>query len=861
MHRALRLRHLLILSPCLAGMPVVRATDYDQLAATTATTAATCQSACNGSGVTGFSFLLVNGDSFGLATCLGDATISCSAAPASVLYYSPDPSGSTVVVNAPYDCTNVTSASATIQLPDGSALLLVDSFAVASHAEGAFGGGSAGASSFLSFSRVVSVVIAGGVVGAGFASRLSLALVPHEQASNYTVFMPGVYYNDGGASSGAAWIPKNAIGGDRLTGGAAVAREDRLGAPLVLLQNAASGVVAGVLRPVSASPATILNDTLTGAPIVDARLDFASLGSGPCDDGGATACTALVALLPGCEFDRTYMSGAPAAGLLRFHPLALGLSSRLDLVLLASAGPSGAIPGRALDNESTGSNQSADARFVALVDWAMRGAIEYYNPLLRDDINVSEAYEAQVSALADCYRPTFPISGVPTGFDKQTGVAYSTVLEQGFVGPQLRMAVALLYSALKSGNETRASIATAILDSWVATTGPGFGHAVWDTAGGDGGGAWIDDGPGSVVYLRRAVVSHHHALEAAALAEAALSHPISEALRGLLRDGQTASAWRDWALSLADALVLMQVIVRRGGVYNGNIFAWPVCLMQASDGSFARQYAVPTTPGGIPMPTEPSKTATALPIRFLVEAARAPGGLSGYLSAAIAAAEYAWAAFGARGLYVGAAIDNPDVVDKESALFAMDGFLALAEAAMSGSIGDVNASLWISRASAAAITAASWVQLTRIPNPLDAPEQDFLPTDTSAGFGIIAVGHSGSDSFASMFAWPLFRLCALNGGDGMHARMGRLALANTKQGLDLSGARGFAQRGFSSELWSFSVGWDVFSGHNDGRGVGDPHFVPWTAANGAYGVAQVCAGSAASPLPAACAVGLPLGCD
>ncbi len=65
---------------------------------------------------------------------------------------------------------------------------------------------------------------------------------------------------------------------------------------------------------------------------------------------------------------------------------------------------------------------------------------------------------------------------------------------------------------------------------------------------------------------------------------------------------------------------------------------------------------------------------------------------------------------------------------------------------------------------------------------------------------------------------------------------------------------------FQSELFAFSVGWDIFSGHNDGRGVGDPHFVPWTSANGAYGVAQLClvTPEAVASLPPACALGVPL---
>ncbi len=114
-------------------------------------------------------------------------------------------------------------------------------------------------------------------------------------------------------------------------------------------------------------------------------------------------------------------------------------------------------------------------------------------------------------------------------------------------------------------------------------------------------------------------------------------------------------------------------------------------------------------------------------------------------------------------------------------------------------------------------------------------------------------------SFDSMFIWPRLALCAAT-GDTLHAVAARLALANSKQPLDLAGRKGYAHPGFQSELFSFSVGWDIFSGHNDGRGVGDPHFVPWTAANGAYGLSQLClvGPGAVAALPPQCAVGLPL---
>jgi hypothetical protein len=95
------------------------------------------------------------------------------------------------------------------------------------------------------------------------------------------------------------------------------------------------------------------------------------------------------------------------------------------------------------------------------------------------------AQEAVVDSLAVTYLPASPIPGVPTGFNKMTGVAYSSIIELGFVGPQLRMAVSLLQAGLAQGSRVQGNAslvaqAVAMLDAWVNTTGPGFGHAVWD---------------------------------------------------------------------------------------------------------------------------------------------------------------------------------------------------------------------------------------------------------------------------------------------------------------------------------------------------------------------------------------------
>jgi len=473
--------------------------------------------------------------------------------------------------------------------------------------------------------------------------------------------------------------------------------------------------------------------------------------------------------------------------------------------------------------------------------------VAYHSPPLRTDINLTLATEAMLEALSHSYVTGWdgipsPLPGVPTGFDKLTGKPYSSVIELGFVGPQLRIALGLLWSGLNSSsNYTHLNQAVDMLNAWSSIPGgEGLGHAVWDwrKAGDEAkGGGWIDDDPlgnGTQVYLRRAVVGKLHALEAAALAVRACSDNSSSsstttnpwcASGQALRDAQ---AWQKWGMSLAEILL----------------------ELQNPDGSFYRQYSVapPHTC------TQCSTTSSPLPIRYLVTAAASAikkkttlattGDPSPYLVSALRAGEYSWSAFHSRDLYVGAAIDNPDVIDKESALFAMDGYLALFEATGNAT--------WLNRSTAAALIASTWTRITNVPTPLDRKGgMDWAEGDSSVGLGLIAVGHSGSDTFDSMFIWPRLALCAATGGDSFHALFGALALANTKQPLDLSGVKGYAQRGFQSELFAFSVGWDIFSGHNDGRGVGDYHFVPWTAANGVYGAARLCMEDLGG-LPAAC---------
>jgi len=797
----------------------------------------------------------LNEDAYGLVLCRGQTAVAAAATPVIIATASVRSCPSWVRAGyAAVQAPSRSSLSAWAVVTAGGALLNVSDIFDTS-AEGSYDG--------FALNRSVTV-LQPAPSGIGFVTAISLALLPSRGTlDGYSALMPGVWIGDGGinTSSGTAYTPPWAIGGTRpATGGRFIAREDRLAAPIAgLWDSTGSGLSLIFARP-GGRPDTILADVKTGGILIDSRLNFGALGL--LVNESSSGAVELTWAYPGSEWATTYVkldggptpggpvrtdcggrrcalpvtgngsvapadhatslpaAGACTEGLWRLHPASVaGAVSTTSLLLL--------VPPPA-------------STYAAFMDGVWREADALYAPVERADINLTAAFAAVVGALSSMYDArTFPLPGVPTGANKTSGRVYSTVLELGFVGPAMRQAVSLLYLGLASDNPVGAVMAaqgSAIMDAWTAVAGPGWCHTVWDTRDG----TWIDDGTPGTSYTRRLVEGHLHAIEAAdVVTAAAASGPVANArISRMLGNGWQAriEAWKGWGLSLG-----------------------PILLgLQAEDGSWARAYARNASAPFGATPVDYSKTATALPMRFLVAAAKATGNGS-YIAAAEAAGLFAWYTFGSRSLYVGAAIDNPDVMDKESALFASDGYLALWE-----ETGDAS---WLAAARAAALVAHSWHRLTSIPVPVDAPPSstDWASGDTSAGFGIIALGHSGSDVFASMFSASFLALC-IAGADGsgaepdaMHGRLARRLLTNTAQPLDLDGSKRFFAAGAQSELFDFSANWNVFTAENDGRGTGDPNWVPWTNANEGYGFVKTC--SASLPVDGPCSTaGLTLTC-
>jgi hypothetical protein len=229
---------------------------------------------------------------------------------------------------------------------------------------------------------------------------------------------------------------------------------------------------------------------------------------------------------------------------------------------------------------------------------------------------------------------------------------------------------------------------------------------------------------------------------------------------------------------------------------------------QYQDGSFPRAWRAGT--GEV---LDASKNASHLPVPFLVRLAAATGKAI-YLEAAVRAGEFCWRNGGCDGSLAGATLDNPDVVDKEAAIFALEAFLELFAA--------TGKKAWLQRAVAAASLAETWTYIWDIAVPVDAEDSELhwkrgVPVP---GQQLIATGVSTCDGFLAMNAASFATLYRLTGDEHFLA-VARLVTHGTKAMLALPG-RQFDLRGpgWQQEHWSMAIP----------RGLGlSRDWLPWVA--------------------------------
>ena len=223
--------------------------------------------------------------------------------------------------------------------------------------------------------------------------------------------------------------------------------------------------------------------------------------------------------------------------------------------------------------------------------------------------------------------------------------------------------------------------------------------------------------------------------------------------------------------------------------------------MQNQDGSFFRAYG---HEGAV---VDSSKDTSVQPIRFLVDIHKLTGATT-YRTAALRAGEFCLRTIHDTYAYVGGTPDNPNVLDKEAGLMALESFLALHD--LTGE------RRWLSAAVQAADFSETWTYCWNVPMPPGAKDIVFPRHRTTHGLSLIATGHSGADSFMAAGPFLYYRLSLLT-GDTHYRDLARMLLFNTKQLLDWDGSIGYRLPGLQSEAMGLSPV----------RGAGVGLWLPW----------------------------------
>src|ERR1039458_2701445 len=134
---------------------------------------------------------------------------------------------------------------------------------------------------------------------------------------------------------------------------------------------------------------------------------------------------------------------------------------------------------------------------------------------------------------------------------------------------------------------------------------------------------------------------------------------------------------------------------------------------QREDGSYPRRWK-----RGSNEVSEASGTTSYNPGPLLVMMSEETGDPK-YKQSAIRAAEYVWSNWGTRGVFIGGAIDNPNITDKEAGMLSMEAYLSLYDS--------TREARWLERAKAAADFAESWIWIWNVAMPPDADDAK-LPT-------------------------------------------------------------------------------------------------------------------------------------
>ncbi|HVG27286.1 MAG TPA: hypothetical protein VM865_06750, partial [Acidobacteriaceae bacterium] len=272
---------------------------------------------------------------------------------------------------------------------------------------------------------------------------------------------------------------------------------------------------------------------------------------------------------------------------------------------------------------------------------------------------------------------------------------------------------------------------------------------------------------------------------------------LMHAYRRELAQGRPHPDWLAWVQSYSDWLI----------------------QQQRADGSYPRRWK----PGTSEI-AEPSGTSSYNPVPLLVIMTQITGDQK-YQQSAVRAADYVWNTWGDRGQFIGGAIDNPNITDKEAGMLSMEGYLALYEATKEPK--------WLERAQAAGNFAESWIWLWNLPMPVDADNallhwKKGVPT---VGLQDITAANTGSTDEYLDWAVPSYARLYKYTNDPHYLDVARVLLHDTKSMVAIPG-RQYDMKGIGWQQENFRMGPGP-----SGRGVGSHRkWLPWVSANHLHGI-------------------------
>ncbi|MBR4530475.1 MAG: hypothetical protein IKO80_09395 [Lachnospiraceae bacterium] len=209
--------------------------------------------------------------------------------------------------------------------------------------------------------------------------------------------------------------------------------------------------------------------------------------------------------------------------------------------------------------------------------------------------------------------------------------------------------------------------------------------------------------------------------------------------------------------------------------------------VQNGDGSFYRAYE---PDGSMRMD---SKANTICIVRFLVQLFLVTG-REKYREAALRAGE--WSCDHVYGCmeYRGSTCDNADIMDNESGIYAMFGFLSLYD--LTGS------DKWLEALLGAADYTETWTYSWNFPVYCDTPYSPLSKRGIS-GQSPVTIGTGGGDMYMAACAYIYYRIYIIT-GDAHYRDYAEFIHNNTRQANDVNGEFGYAVRGLSWEGGGFA---------------------------------------------------------